>query len=212
MPIAQYVTVLVNKTAMSKTPKTCLAHEVPLLEERFGPENVNLVSISKQGRKVSADSETTRLQRVYGQNEDGMTIFDIVYPRGSGAFARAIEHRYTEDDIAWNLVPRKTIKLPDEKDDTGEQVMLDEDPKTKVIAPAAEEPKERAIEKKAALAQLKEWGVTIAAQTGIEKVLDTLKDAASARLEAAGFATSDLEEYDFDTLIGLAKSLDDEAA
>lgn len=214
MPIAQYVTVLVVRSELSKTPKTCLAHEIPLLEERWGKANIRLVGVLDVGRDVSIDAETDRLQRVYGPDDEGPSIFDRVYPRGTRAFQEAIAARFTEDDLDYSLIPRKPIKLPNEDKVASEIVPLHPATEEKVIAPVDEEPVEQVLEKDAIVAKLTEWGVEFDKRLGKDKLIPVLEESARARLAQAGF--EGLDHLDFDEAVAMADSLDpaeiDEAA
>jgi len=90
--------VLVRRDANTTTPVTVLAHELPLLHEIYGRENVTVDEPADAMHPVDTDGEYQRLANKYG-----LAIVEEVYGRESSArladaLTRAAGEDVQEDD------------------------------------------------------------------------------------------------------------------
>jgi len=104
------VSARIRRDAHTITPVTVLAHELPILYEIYGKENVTFDETVDDARPVDADGEYQRLANKYG-----LTIVEEVYGReSSGRLADALDRVVAkgsgesgEDDDAAPVVKRR---------------------------------------------------------------------------------------------------------
>jgi len=105
-PIA-LLRVQVRRDAHTTTPETVLAHELAILYEIHGKENVTVDEAAGDARQVDADGEYQRLADKYG-----LAIVEEVYGRESSgrladALARTVDEGVEDDDEAAPVARRR---------------------------------------------------------------------------------------------------------
>jgi len=101
------VNVRIRRDAHTATPVAVLAHELPILYEIYGKENVAVDASIDDARPLDADSEYQRLCKKYGS-----IIVEEVYGReSSGRLADAFDHVAAadsdDDDAPVRVVKRR---------------------------------------------------------------------------------------------------------
>lgn len=97
--LGEYVKIVVDRGPMEKVHKVVLAHEVPMLRKRHGDSAVEVIGPAKDAttgrlipkREVDANEEYSRLENLFGMNDNGRPLVEDVYGRrGSGYLRHAI--------------------------------------------------------------------------------------------------------------------------
>jgi len=127
--VIHLVAAQVRRDAQTTTPVTVLAHELPLLYDLYGRENVTVDETAGRTHPVDTDGEYQRLANKYG-----IALVEEVYGReSSGRLADAIERAAPGDtgpDSGADTVrgsrqrgrkPKPPVLLPDESAGQGEE-------------------------------------------------------------------------------------------